>query len=158
MVQSIATRPKQFTSILSWSQEIASDRLIPFLSVHPDDPKAGEHVRQVHAEGFRGIKLHPYYQSFEMPEARMAPIYEAAQDCGLLIFMHTGFDLAYPRDRRGAPSQTVEVLHAFPDLRLITSHLGAWEDWDEVRRLLLGKPIYMETSFSVHVMGPEAAR
>ena len=40
----------------------------------------------------------------------------------------------------------------------MTSHLGAWEDWNEVRKHLLGKPVYMETSFSIPYLGRAAAK
>jgi predicted TIM-barrel fold metal-dependent hydrolase len=158
VVQSIATKPKQFEPIVEWSKQIASDRLIPFPSVHPADPAAAEHVRRVHEEGFLGIKLHPYYQQFRLDEERVFPIYEEAGRRGLILFVHTGFDMAYPRDRLCDPERIVKVLNAFPDLLFVTTHLGAWEDWDEVRRLLLGRPIYMEASYSVHVMGKAQAR
>jgi len=50
------------------------------------------------------------------------------------------------------------VLERFPALRLVTTHLGAWEDWADVREHLLGRSIYMETSFSLFILGREAAR
>ena len=40
IVCSIATKPSQFEPILAWSQKIRSDRLVPFPSLHPDDPEA----------------------------------------------------------------------------------------------------------------------
>ncbi len=40
VVASIATKPEQFPAILAWSREIASPRIVPFASVHPDDPQA----------------------------------------------------------------------------------------------------------------------
>ena len=58
VVASIATKPSQFASILKWSQEIASDRIIPFPSIHPEDPKGLEHISEIASAGFKGIKLH----------------------------------------------------------------------------------------------------
>jgi predicted TIM-barrel fold metal-dependent hydrolase len=155
---SIATRPEQFEAIMHFSREIASERIIPFPSVHPDDPQAAAHVRVIAEEGFRGIKFHPYYQDFDLLEDRMQPIYAAAQDTGLLVAVHTGFDLAFPRVRKADPRRVVEVTGAYPRLRLITTHLGGWEDWDEVRRHLLGKPYYMELSFCFGLLSDEAMR
>jgi len=43
-------------------------------------------------------------------------------------------------------------------MKLVTTHLGAWRQWDDVQRYLLGKPIYMETSFSVEYLGHERVR
>jgi hypothetical protein len=158
VICSIATKPEHFGPILKWSQQIASERIVPFASVHPADPLAAQQVRAAARAGLRGIKLHPYYQEFDMDEERALPIYEAAQECGLIVLCHTGFDIAYPRDRRCDPARIARVADLFPKLALVTSHLGAWEDWDEVRKRLLGKPIYMETSFSIPYMGPAAAK
>ena len=158
VICSIATRPEQFEPILKWSQEIASERIAPLASVHPADPLAAQQVRAVARAGLRGIKLHPYYQRFDLDEERALPIYEAAQECGLIVLCHTGFDIAYPRDRKCDPVRIARVAGLFPKLALVASHLGAWEDWDEVRKHLLGKPVYMETSFSIPYMGRPAAK
>ncbi|MFA6498965.1 MAG: hypothetical protein WC256_13310 [Desulfurivibrionaceae bacterium] len=56
---SIATRPEQFASILSWSEAIRSERIIPFPSVHPDATEALEQISSIREAGFLGIKMHP---------------------------------------------------------------------------------------------------
>jgi len=158
VVASIATRPKQFASILDWSKQIASDRIVPFLSVHPADPEAVARVRQVRDEGFKGIKLHPYYQEFDADEEWVFPVYQAIADCGLALLLHTGYDIGYPRFKRCDPARIRTVFDTFPDLKLVTSHFGAWDDWDAVEEHLLGKPIYMDPSHSIEFMGVERAR
>ena len=158
VVASIATRPSQFEPILRWSAEIASERIIPFPSVHPDDPEVVAHVHRINRQGFRGLKLHPYYQDFDLDEARLRPLFAAAQDCGLLVLCHTGFDLAFARVRRADPVRVLRLLDAFPELRFVASHLGAWEDWDEVERHLAGRPILMDLSFAIGGIGPARAR
>ena len=70
VICSIATKPEQFEPILKWSKEIASERIVPFASVHPADPLAAQQVRAVARAGLRGIKLHPYYQRFDLDEER----------------------------------------------------------------------------------------
>ncbi|MBN1675824.1 MAG: amidohydrolase family protein [Kiritimatiellae bacterium] len=146
---SIATKPEQFESILNWSRQIASDRIVPLPSIHPRDPAAAERLDRIAGEGFKGIKLHPYYQDFHIDEEAALPIYEKLQELGLIVVCHTGFDIAFPRIRRADPVGITHVTERFPDLKLVTTHLGAWEDWDEVERHMLGKPIYMELSFSL---------
>jgi hypothetical protein len=154
VICSIATRPRQFDPIMEWSREIASDRVIPFLSFHPENPDYADCIGQIAAAGFKGVKFHPYYQDFFLAEERMMPIYDALDRHGLLVVMHTGYDIAFERIRRADPAQILAVLDRFPTLKLITTHFGAWEQWDEVEELLLGKPIYMELSFAVEYLGP----
>lgn len=157
VICSIATKPSQFDPIMKWSKQIMSDRIIPFPSLHPESPDAVEQVRQIKTEGFKGVKFHPYYQEFALDEKRLFPMYEELQKQGLIVVMHTGFDLAFKRDRKCDPEKILRVLDAFPELRLVTTHLGAWEDWDEVEKHLSGKKIYMEISFSLDCMPKETA-
>jgi len=158
VVASIATKPEQFPSILRWSKAIASDRIIPFPSIHPADPQVAERVRELAAEGLQGLKLHPYYQGFDLDDPQLLPLYEAIQRSGLILLCHTGFDFAFPRVRRCDPARIVRLVEAFPELKLVTSHLGAWEDWEEVQKHLVGKPVYMETSFSFEPPHRERSR
>ncbi|MHC5139287.1 MAG: amidohydrolase family protein [Planctomycetota bacterium] len=155
---SIATKPSQFDPIFRWSQEIASDRIIPLASVHPKDPDAVKHIHQVAKAGLRGLKMHPYYQDFYLDDPQLYPLFEAIQSEGLLLTMHTGYDFAFDRIDRATPKQISDVIARFPEMKLITTHLGAWQQWDEVRRYLLGKPVYMETSFSIEYLGVDQVR
>jgi predicted TIM-barrel fold metal-dependent hydrolase len=154
----IATKPEQFEPILRWCAEIRSDRLIPFPSVHPADLACGDNIRRVRAEGFRGIKLHPFYQDFFADEDRLFRFYEEVVHQDLLLVMHTGYDIAFPRIRRADPQKLLGIAETFPELKLVTTHLGAWQQWDEVRRHLLGRKIYMEMSFALEELGPARAR
>ncbi len=158
IVCSIATKPSQFEPILTWSKKIASPRLLPFPSLHPDDPDALDRVARIKDGGFRGIKFHPYYQNFSIDEDRLFPIYKRIASEGLIVLMHTGFDLAFERVRIADPEKIMRVVETFPDLKLVTSHLGAWEDWDEVERLIIGKKVYMEISYALDILDPLRAR
>lgn len=158
VICSIATKPEQFGAILKWSRSIASDRLIPLGSVHPADPEAVAHVRAFHEAGFRGIKLHPYYQDFDLDEERLMPVYAALAECGMVLVSHTGFDVAFPRTRKADPVRIVNVIRRFPTLKFVATHLGAWEDWAEVRARLIGLPVYLEISCALEGLPPDEAR
>lgn len=158
VVCSIATKPAQFDSILKWSKEIKSERIIPFPSFHPDDPKLLERISEIKKEGFKGIKLHPYYQEFYLDEERLFPMYERICDENLILVLHTGFDIAFPLIRRADPKKIAMVMEKFPGLKMVTTHLGSWKDWQEVKRHIIGKEIYMEISFSIELLKKEKAR
>lgn len=158
VICSIATRVEQFQSIIDWSQRIRSQRIIPLPSVHPDDPQLADHVNQIKNQGFIGIKMHPYYQDFFLSEEKMNPVYRAVTENDLVLVMHTGFDIAYPRIRRADPEQILRVIKKYPELKLITTHLGGWDDWEEVERLLIGLPVYIEISFALDFLTTEKAR
>jgi len=158
VICSIATKPEQFNSILKWSKSIVSERIIPFPSFHPDDTLVLERIKIIKEEGFKGVKLHPYYQDFDVDEEKMMRIYEKIVECDLILTLHTGFDFAFPRIRKADPEKISKIKNKFPEMKLITTHLGGWEDWDEVEKHIMGKEIYMEISFSLQFLPVEKAK
>ena len=158
VVCSIATKPSQFEPIIAWSGKIMTERILPFPSLHPDDRNFAGHISRIKDAGFKGLKFHPYYQDFGLDEERLFPIYEKISEKNLLVVMHTGFDLAFERKRICDPVKIVRVLDTFPDLKMVTTHLGAWEDWVEVEKHIVGKKIYMEISYALDILDKEQAR
>ncbi len=158
VVCTVATRPEQFEPILNWAAKFADERLIPFPSVHPAAPDCLRQIDRIKKAGFKGIKMHPYYQDFYLNEARLTPIYERISAHGLILLLHTGFDPAFPKIRRADPARIVRVAEQFPKLKLVASHLGAWRLWDEVRDILCGRQIYMDISFALDFLEPARAR
>lgn len=148
VVCSIATKPSQFEPIFQWSREIRSDRLIPLPSVHPADPALFDRLRGVAEAGFPGIKIHPYYQDFYLDAPRVIDLLRCARDLGLMVVCHTGFDIAFPRERRADPARVLKVLEAVDGLCLVATHLGGWDDWDAVERWIGTAPLYREISFA----------
>lgn len=157
VICNIATNPSQFESILSWCKKIRSERIIPFPSFHPYDPDFRNKIETIKREGFKGIKFHPYYQHFVIDEDKLLQVYEKLCDENLILVMHTGFDFAFPLTRIADPEKICRIYEMFPSLKLVTTHLGAWKLWEDVERYLLGKPIYMEISFSLDFLNEHAA-
>lgn len=150
VVCAIATKVGQAAGILAWCAGIRSERLIAFPSVHPDEPDAAAWVKRFAEEGFVGLKMHPMYQDCAADDGRMKAIYAAAAQHGLLVTSHCGYDIAYPPDDdRAAPRRFAAALDEIPTLRLLCTHMGGWRAWDEVEECLIGKNIWLETSFSL---------
>ncbi len=158
VICSIATKPEQFAAILEWSLQIRSERLIPLPSIHPDDRHCAERVFTVLAKGFKGIKMHPYYQDYSLCEERLNPFYDALSEAELLLVVHCGYDIGFPRSRCAEPSKILMLHQRFPKLRLVATHFGGWDIWDEVEELLIGRKIYMEISFALQYLSKEQAR
>ncbi len=155
---SIATRPSHFQPILDWSRAIRSERIIPLPSLHPDDPQLLEHLRIIHAEGFLGIKMHAYYQNCAIDDPRLHDLYAMLAELGMLLVIHAGYDIAYPRIRVADPQRILDVCRQYPDLKLIATHLGGMDEWEEVETLLVGRPIAMELSFALNELAPARMR
>jgi len=149
VVASIATKPEQVPKITRWSINIQSDRIIPFPSLHPLYENYADELRKIEDGGLKGIKLHPMYQEFSIDDPLLFPLYEAITDHGFIVLFHAGRDIAFPGNHQADPDRILNVHRTFPELKIVASHLGGWQMWEEVTASLLGKPIYLETSFAV---------
>ncbi len=158
LICSIATRPSQFAPILEWSRRIASARIVPLASVHPEDPERFAHIAAVRAAGLIGIKLHPYYQRFVLDAPPILDLLKCARDHDLMVVCHTGYDVAFPRERLADPARVARVFEGVEGLCFIATHLGAWEDWEAAAMILGDLPLYRETSFALGWMSDEAVR
>jgi len=158
VIANIATKPSQFEPIIKWSAMISSDRIVPFASVHPNDPARIDNIKRIKDAGLKGIKLHPFYQDFFLDEPRMYEMYAIIQELGLVCMVHTGFDIAFERIRRCDPARIIKITQDFPGLKFVSTHFGAWEEWVDVKEVLLGKPVYAEISLSLEFLDPKVAR
>ncbi len=57
----------------------------------------------------------------------------------------------------GTVADLLRSMDRFPTLRVIAAHCGAWADWDEVERHLLGQDVYFDISCSFDFMSPDQA-
>ena len=125
-------------------------RLIPFCDINPHlHTDLGSELRsKVEVEGFRGLKLYPTYQHYYLNEPRMYPLYQAAQDLGIPVLIHTGSSVFKgSRLKYGDPLHLDDVATDFPSLNLVMAHSGRglWYD----RAFFLSKlhaNLYMEVS------------
>ncbi len=158
VVASIATRPDQVPKIVEWSIEVQSVRIVPFPSIHPDYRDFASELKKIAGAGLMGIKLHPMYQEFTIDDPALFPLYEAIAANGLSILFHAGRDIAFPDNNQADPDRIARVFEKFPGLRIVASHLGGWRTWQGAIDHLVGKPIYLETSFAVTDAPPELFR
>lgn len=153
-VCAIATRPGQTEGITKWLAAVVAshgDRIIPFGSVHPRDDDPAGWVRRIAEAGLRGVKMHPMYQDFVVDADVVRPLYEAAAEHRLPVALHCGSDIGFrnnPIPDRAHPRRLAALADALPPLRLLCTHMGGWSMWDEVEKHLLGKNVFLETSFT----------
>jgi len=72
--------------------------------------------------------------------------------------MHTGYDIAFERMDRAGPDRVMKVLRRWPKLRLVTTHMGGWSQWEQVEQVIIGRSVFMETSFVLDGMDDETMR
>lgn len=129
----IATKPSQHRVILDRAKaardglfgEAAAERLVQLCSVHPGDPCFAAHLGEIADAGFRGIKIHPYYQGFALDDPGVVPFFRAVRDAGLFVVSHCGLDLGFTESPMTCgPAQIASLLRSVPGLAFVAAHLG----------------------------------
>jgi predicted TIM-barrel fold metal-dependent hydrolase len=153
--QPVATSPEQVRSINRKMAALNAERtgVISFGGMHPAFAGLDEELDFLAAGGFRGIKLHPDYQEFHPDDERLLPLYEGCRRRGLAILFHAGVDLAFPYVH-GTPRRFAQVLQ-ISGLTVILAHMGGYRMWDEVEKYIVGKDVYLDTSFSHELPGEQ---
>jgi len=147
VVCSIATRPAQVEPILEWSAQAASDRIVPFASIHPQRADYDDVIRRILDLGIKGVKFHPQYQDFFVDDERMFDLYESLGRARLVTVFHAGYDMSFRTDIRATPDRFARVHERFDEMIIVATHLGGWRLWEEVEALLAGTGVYFGTSF-----------
>lgn len=110
-----------------WTLEAADPALLPFIGLDPSVMTPAEMRDELEAcveAGARGVKLHPIVQRLPPATAALWPVYELCQELGLPVLFHSGFLGRSEWNAFARPSGFVDVLQAFPDLRVVLAHLG----------------------------------
>jgi len=153
--QPISTKPSQVQSINNWIKEIQNHEIISFGTIHPQYEDFKSEIKRLKEWGINGVKLHPDYQKFHPDDETVFPIYECLCENGMITLFHAGVDIALYPPAYATPQRLAKVLDTFPELIIIASHLGGYQMWDEVEKYLVGREIYLDTSFVVDYMQPE---
>ncbi len=152
---SVALTPHNVESINSFilsARDQYPDRIVPFAAIHPDMEDVQAAVDGIVARGFRGVKVHPDIQRFELDGDRAAPMMEALAG-RLPLLIHAG-DYRYDFD---GPRRILRLHERFPKLQLICAHFGGWSEWDEAMELLPRHGLMIDTSSSLYSFPAERA-
>lgn len=116
-----------------------ADRMIGFAGIDPTDDDAPEQVAAASKElGLKGICICPAAQDFHPADTRAMAVYEKAAALHLPIIFYPGTHLS-PKTKMeyARPHLLDEVARAFPNLKIVLSHLGY--PWVDETIVLLGK-------------------
>lgn len=143
----VITAPKQFDSIHRFALRFLEGELLSFGGIHPEQDDYKEKLRWIKESGFKGIKLHPDYQGTYFNDIRYKRILAYATELDLIIVTHAGLDPLCPLDIHCTPKMVVEVLDEVKPEKLVLAHMGGNGMYDEVEQLLVGKNIFLDTSY-----------
>lgn len=146
VVQPVITKLTQLKSLNEWAKSIESDRVISFGGVFPHTDDYKRDIDFVAGLGFKGIKLHPEYQDFELDAPEMLRLYDYALSKNLIILFHAGFDPAFPPPIHSTPKKFADISKEMRGGVIVAAHLGGMMQWDDVERFLVGSDVYIDTS------------
>jgi predicted TIM-barrel fold metal-dependent hydrolase len=152
IVLPVVTKPSQFDSINSYATEITGmEGIISFGGIHPDTEDYKEKLEAIKRMGLIGIKLHPDYQVTYVDDPRMVRIIQYAVEIGLIVIIHAGVDIGLPDPVHCTPQRAANMLRqiAQEDARIILAHMGGYDLWDEVEEYIVGKNVWIDTSFTM---------
>ena len=117
-------------------------QVIPFATLNPDRPGAvAEFRRCIEELGFRGLKLYPRLGHAPDHPVLMSEIYPYCVARNLPVMTHCSRGGVYRKgwtqaqlDSVTEPRAYLNVLRAFPELRLCLAHFGGDQDWISLLR------------------------
>ena len=146
---SVATKPTQQRSINDWLVLQRSDRIIPFGSVYPLADDAVDELERMAGLGLRGVKLHPEYQSFDVDDPKVKPLYRKIGQLKLIVVFHAGQDMAYMPPCRCAPDMLQRAMEHLDGAQVVAAHWGGFFMGDRALTDLKPAPnLYLDTSYS----------
>ncbi len=148
VVLNTVTNTRQVENVNLFAVETAKKHpdLIVFGSVHPRGENPVSVVKRLHADGIRGLKLHPDYLGIPFDDSAYHPILEAAVALDIPVVIHAGWDPVSPQKIHATPQMIKKVLDNFPALKLVCAHMGGMRLWDEVQEVLCGKKVWFDTA------------
>ena len=168
-IMSVATKPAQVRSIARWAEhvnaqspcwrqlkegripvlaELAEPDILCFASLHPASDDVGGDVAFLRERGLLGVKFQPYFQQFEADSPEALALYRQLAPDFLCVF-HSGQEFPPRPYLPCTPRHLRRILDEVPGLTLVAAHLGGYQVWEDVRRYLLGQPIYFDMSYTL---------
>ena len=129
------------------------ERLIGFASVHPLRNDAVAVLEQAITQmGLKGIKFHPPLQNFYPNDERVFPVYKKAVELNVPVVFHVGttpFGALAKLDQAN-PLLLDSVACAFPDLRIMLTHLGTLWHNEAFMVTEKNRNVYIDTAAYVY--------
>lgn len=157
VVHSVATTAHQVRSINEFikAEVEKHPEFIGFITLHQDlsEEEVAHEVNWALENGFKGIKLHPDFQKFNIDDESVEKFYRAAEGV-LPILFHVGDD----RFDYSAPYRLVNMAKKYPKTVFIAAHFGGYRCWQDAELYRGLDNVYFDTCSSLPFISPEKAR
>ena len=157
VVHSVATTAHQVRSINQFikNEMEKHPQFIGFMTLHQDltEKEVQEEVGWAIENGFKGIKIHPDFQKFNIDDERVEKFYKSASN-KLPILLHMGDN----RFEYSKPYRLANVAKKYPNVNFIAAHFGGYRCWDEIDVYKGLNNVYFDTCSSLPFISPEKAK
>ena len=157
LVHSVATTAHQVHAINEFiKREIdAHSEFIGFMTLHQDmtEEEVISEVKWAKENGFKGVKLHPDFQKFNIDDEVAEKFYRAVGENFPILF-HTG-DNRYEYSK---PHRLAKVAKKYPLVTFIAAHFGGYRCWDDAKVYKGLKNVYFDTCSSLAFISAEKAK
>jgi uncharacterized protein len=135
------------------------ERITGYIMLDPTQPNAVDVLRQgVQRQGLKGVTLFPAMHHFHAYDERVYPLYQAAAEAGIPVFMHFGVLKVSIRDKLGLPNvfdlryaDPIDLHKAaidFPSVTFIIPHFGCGYFREALMLGAQAPNVYVDTSSS----------
>ena len=158
VVLPVITKTSQFDTVNSHAAKITGkEGIISFGGIHPDTEDYKEKLETIKKMGLLGIKLHPDYQKTYVNDPKMYRIIKYAVELGLVVLIHAGLDIGLPDPIHCTPQRAANMLSQIEDenARIVLAHMGGFNLWDEVEEYIVGKNVWLDSSYSLGMIPDE---
>ena len=158
VIQPVATNPVKVghmnDHVIALNRDGVETGLISFGAMHPACAEWEAELERLKAEGVPGVKLHPPYAGIDIDDPRSVAILRKCRDLGLIVLIHSGWDIGIPGSEASLPVKIRRALDRTGPMRFIAAHMGGWDCWQEAMAYLPETGICLDTSFSLGVLTP----
>lgn len=156
VICAVATLPNQVRPINDWLFTIKNSRVKFFASLHPFYKDWQDELKRI-KENALGIKFQPGFQDFFIDDEKVFEVYEKIEEMQIPVLFHCGQELSEKLKVRSDPSRVLKIQEKFSSMKIIAAHFGGFRQWNDVKKVLLGKNIYFDTSaFFGHIEDNQA--
>lgn len=157
VVHSCATKAHQVRSINEFikSELDKHSEFIGFMTLHQDltEEEIYEEVSWCLKNGFKGVKLHPDFQKFNIDSEEAEKFYRVIGD-KMPILLHTGDD----RYEFSKPYRLVNMAKKYKNVNFIGAHFGGYRCWDDCHIYKGIENVYFDTCSALPFLGTERAK
>lgn len=130
-------------------------RSVAFIGMHQDYADMEGELARAKLLGAKGVKLHPDIQQVDIDDPRLLKLYSLMEGSGLALYLHMGDDRS--DYRYSSADRLAKVAKAFPRLRFIAAHFGAYMAWQDSPILAGIDNIWYDTSSALWALPIEEA-